>query len=502
MKSLLALLLLVSSAQASLPLRFAADTESGAPYVFQDPKDFKFVIGFEVDIMTALGKHMNREMTHVQNGWDNLIPGLQRGDYELVINGVEITDDRRAQINFSVPYYLTYEQIVVRVGDDSIEDFEDLHGKTVGTFKSSVAERLLNVEKSVNVKGYDQETSAFEDLANGRLDAVMLDAPLTTYYAKPNPKLKLVGNPVGQLSYGIGVRKNDVELLSQINRGLKKMIQSGELREILEKWNLWNNLMAEYTGDAAPTRTSPQHYNEFLKTAGFAERTWREVLQQWSGYFPKFMGGAWMTLQISILSMIFAVALGLLLSVLRLYGPKPISILTVAYIEIVRGTPLLIQLFFIFYALPHIGIKLSPFVAAIMSLGLNYAAYEAENYRAGILAVPKGQMEAARALGMTEAQALKHVVLPQALRLVIPPVTNDFISLLKDSSLVSIITLVELTKVYGQLSSTYFDYIGTGLMVAAFYLVMGLPFVRLAQWTEARFNPEKRSLKSLKTKAI
>jgi polar amino acid transport system substrate-binding protein len=117
---------------------------------------------------------------------------------------------------------------------------------------------------------------------------------------------------------------------------------------------------------------------------------------------------------------------------------------------------------------------------------LNYAAYEAENYRAGIQSLPKGQMEAALSLGMTRAQALRHVIVPQALRIVIPPVTNDFIALFKDSSIVSIITMVELTKVYNQLASTYYDYIGVGLIAAAIYFLLGLPFVRLAKWAEAR----------------
>src|SRR5213078_3282907 len=118
--------------------------------------------------------------------------------------------------------------------------------------------------------------------------------------------------------------------------------------------------------------------------------------------------------------------------------------------------------------------------------GLNYAASESENYRAGITSIPHGQTEASQALGMTRWQSLRHIILPQALRLVIPPVTNDFIALFKDSSIVSVITMVELTKVYGQLASTYYDYIGIGLLTAAIYFVLGLPFVRLARWAEAR----------------
>ena len=152
----------------------------------------------------------------------------------------------------------------------------------------------------------------------------------------------------------------------------------------------------------------------------------------------------------------------------------------------VRGTPLLIQVLFIFYGLPEFGISLTPFLAGVVSLGMNYAAYEAENYRAGLQSVAHGQMEAALALNMTHAQALRYVVVPQAFRLVMPVMTNDFISLLKDSSLVSVITLTELTQTYIRLSSSYFDYFGTGLMVGAAYLLLGLPFVRLARMAEKK----------------
>jgi polar amino acid transport system substrate-binding protein len=192
--------------------------------------------------------------------------------------------------------------------------------------------------------------------------------------------------------------------------------------------------------------------------------------------------------------MLFAVALGLLLALLRLYAPKPVAFAAMAYVEFIRGTPLLIQLFFIYYGLPNVGVKLEPFAAAVIGLALNYAAYESEVYRAGIASVPHAQMEAAQALGMTRVQALRHIIVPQALRLVLPPMTNDFISLLKDSSLVSVITMVELTRVYGQLAATYYDYFGIGLLTALAYFVIGLPFVRLSRWAETRMSFDRHAL--------
>src|SRR6202040_4091666 len=136
---------------------------------------------------------------------------------------------------------------------------------------------------------------------------------------------------------------------------------------------------------------------------------------------PLLRRAALLTLAVSLASMAVAVVAGFLLAAGRVYGPRPVQWLATIYIEVMRGTPLLIQLLFIFYGLPNIGIRLSPFVAGVLGLGLNYAASEAENYRAGLLAVPAGQWDAALALGLTQSKTLRLVIVPQALRFVLPP---------------------------------------------------------------------------------
>src|SRR4029453_12709615 len=170
----------------------------------------------------------------------------------------------------------------------------------------------------------------------------------------------------------------------------------------------------------------------------------------------------------------------------RVFGPPVVAWPVVAFIEVIRGTPLRIQLFIFFYGLPAIGIRFSPLWAAVVGLGINYAAYEAENYRAGIQSIPRGHLDAALALGLSRIQTIRKIVLPQAIRLVIPPVTNDLIALRKARSLVSVITMVELTKMYGQLAATNYDYIGIGLLTAGIYFVLGLPIARLSRALEGR----------------
>ena len=186
--------------------------------------------------------------------------------------------------------------------------------------------------------------------------------------------------------------------------------------------------------------------------------------------------------------MAMAIIAGFALATCRVFGPLLVRWLATAYIELVHGTPLLVQLLFIFYGLPIIGIRLSPFAASVLGLGLNYAASEAENYRAGLMSVPDGQWQAAYALGLTQSRALRLVIIPQAIRFILPPLTNDFIALLKDSSLVSAITMLELTGAYHRLATETFDYFGTGLLIALLYLALGLPFVRLARSLEKHFG--------------
>jgi len=158
----------------------------------------------------------------------------------------------------------------------------------------------------------------------------------------------------------------------------------------------------------------------------------------------------------------------------------------------VRGTPLLVQLIMIYFGLPELGVKLDPFTAGWLALGLNYAAAEAENYRAGLLSVPAAQREAAWSLGLGKWQTIWYVVAPQAIRVSLPPVTNDFIALLKDSSLVALVTMVELDKTYMNLASSTRDHLGLGVVVALWYLLLGLPFARLARWTEERMSRKLR----------
>ena len=472
-------------------LRWGGDSASGAPYVFQDPKDPSRVIGFEVDVANLIAKAAKTKAEFVQNQWDSLVPGLKRGDYDYVINGLEITDDRKAEVDFSDPYYLTYEALTVRKNTYDIASLADLKGRKAGTLKGALAERLLASEGGIQVIGYDTQTMLYDDLALGRIDAVLMDHPAAVYYGI-DPRLKNLPGQFGRIAYGIAMRKGDALDLARINAVIAALIESGDLRKIYERWGIWNPVMAStFIDKDSKHHAEPDAYAAYLAAHGL-HLGWRAKLDVYEGYLPLLAKGAVTTVELSLISMSIAIALGLLLALMRLYGAWPVQALATVYVEFIRGSPLLIQLFFIFYGLPAVGIKLEPFAAAVLGLALNYGAYEAEVYRAGIQAIPHAQMEAAFALGMTRWQALRFIIIPQALRVVLPPTTNDFIALLKDSSLVSVITMVELTRVYGQLAAMSYDYMGLGILTALMYVLIGLPFVRLSRWAEARLTVSLR----------
>ncbi|HYQ48548.1 MAG TPA: ABC transporter substrate-binding protein, partial [Thermodesulfovibrionales bacterium] len=184
-------------------LLWGSDAEGGAPYIFPDPKDPSRLIGFEVDLAGVIARELGVTARQAQNAWDSLIPGLQRGDYDMAMNGIEITPQRQQEVLFSMPYYVYTEQLVVRKDETRIQGVEDLRGMKAGTLSGTVAQDILTGMGGVDVRIYPGQVEPYGDLAIGRIDAVLLDLPIAAYYAKPNPKLRYAGRPVGEGFYGI-----------------------------------------------------------------------------------------------------------------------------------------------------------------------------------------------------------------------------------------------------------------------------------------------------------
>jgi len=199
-----------------------------------------------------------------------------------------------------------------------------------------------------------------------------------------------------------------------------------------------------------------------------------------------------MTVFLTLCSMSVAMLIGLVLSLVRLYGPRPAGWLALVYVEFFRGVPLLLVLWFLYYGLSRFGLGIHAVLAAIIGFGMNYGAYESEIYRSAILSVPRRQWEAAKALGMSETLAFRRIIFPQAARTALGPMTNDFVALFKDTSLVSVIAVNELTKEYTILAVSSLKYVELGVFTAALYLAMSVPLGHLARYLEVRWGKGTR----------
>lgn len=209
--------------------------------------------------------------------------------------------------------------------------------------------------------------------------------------------------------------------------------------------------------------------------------------------FPLLLMGAGVTIQITLLSVSFGLLIGMFVGIARLSKVWAIKALAAVYVDFIRGTPLLVQIFIIYFALPLVlGQRIDPFIAAITACSVNSGAYVAEIFRAGIQSIDKGQMEAGRSLGMTWGQTMRFVILPQAFKRIIPPLGNEFIAMMKDSSLVSVIGFEELTRRGQMIIARTYGSFEIWLTVAFIYLIMTLTISRLVAYLERRYKIDDR----------
>jgi polar amino acid transport system substrate-binding protein len=476
-----AALLAVNMAAQTPELRWGGDAEGGAPFVEADPNDPTRVVGFEVDIASMLAERLNRRPRFIQTGFTTIDASVARGDFDIGLSGIEDSFARRTRLAVTVPYYRFREILTVRAADAArYRTLADLRGRRVATLAATLAFDLLTSaekEHGVVVVPYEDDVHPYTDLAVGRVDGVLLDEVLAERGVRRHPALTNQPTSVG-VGYYVGIlAPQNTELRNQIDAILKQAMRDGRLEAIFRRWNMWNedqrNLYARVTADESGP--APQTTQSTAAQLSVWDATAR--------YLPSLLTATVITLVLSVLSMALAIVIGVLIASGRVYGPSPLRALLTGWVELIRGTPLLLQLFVIYYGLATV-VQLPAFLAALIGLGLNYGAYESEIYRSALESVPPGQLDAARTLGFSDRQTLMLIRGPQALRLALAPMTNDFVALLKDSSLVSLITVVELTKQTTIFASNIGTWFVPGLLCAALYLVLSLPVSHLARRLE------------------
>jgi polar amino acid transport system substrate-binding protein len=466
---------------AKPPFRWGGDAEGGAPFVEADPADPSKVRGFDVEIAEMIARGLGREPVFVQVAWASIEQSVERGDFEVGMSGVEDRPELRARHSVSIPYYEFHEVLAVRPGDrNRFRRLSDLAGRRVATLGQTMAYSMLLEEQARSGLvpiSYDDDVHPYSDLVAGRVDAVLLDNIIAERSLRRSGGFVIQPEPAATGHYVAVFAKANAALRDSANAVLRARMADGSLEQTFRRWEVWNDGEAAYFRRVLAEGPAKDAAAPAPATSNRALRT----------YLPALARAAGVTIVLSCLAMALAVGIGILVAAGRVYGHPVLRALLTIYVEVMRGTPVLLQLFVIYYGLSGV-VRLPAFFAAVLGLGLNYAAYESEIYRAALQAIPRAQLEAGRTLGLSEGQILRLVRGPQALRLALAPMTNDFVALLKDSSLVSVITVVELTKQTAIYATNVGSWVVPGIICAGLYLLFSLPLSRFARTLERRWS--------------
>jgi His/Glu/Gln/Arg/opine family amino acid ABC transporter permease subunit len=469
-------------------------------------------VGFEIDMGGAIAAQLGCRARWINSSFDGIFPAMLAGKYDLVIASVTITPERRKSMLFSDPYIDAGQAIAIRRGTPKLTGLDALKGKKVGVGLNTTGQYILEPVPEIRVTKYPSVDLALADLHNGRLDAAVGDRPVFRYMIRNSfPDLELMSSSLNSEQWGIALAPDRQALRQQVNAALAKLRADGMMARLEAKY-LGKRDTAP-TGDAGTTETSAAApgatgsaapaatgdgvaagATSGVKTGGggAAPQGPRFRPDRFLESIPIFLKGARWTLVLSLSSFLAALPLGLLIALGRMSRLAMLRAPAAVYVEVLRGTPLLVQIFFIYFVLPAFGLSLSDLTTGIVALSVNASAYISEIFRAGLLSLEAGQGEAAEALGMTRAQALRYVLVPQAIRRVVPPLTNEGIALIKESSLVSIMGMTELTRTGQELASRYADPLTIWPGVALTYFVMTFPLTRLASYLERRLQAGQR----------
>jgi His/Glu/Gln/Arg/opine family amino acid ABC transporter permease subunit len=492
---LLLVFALAAPAYAQAPageLRWAGDPEGGAPYVEASATNPDVLVGFDVEIADLIARGLGQRPRFVFVAFAQIDQSVARGDAEIGLSGIEDTPARRAAMAVTVPYYEFREVLAVRTADAGrYRHLSDLAGRSVGTLSGTIAYEILqraSVAARITAVSYEDDVHPYEDLVLGRVDAVLLDNVLAERRHRTMTGFVVQPDSVATSHYVGVLSPANAALRGRIDEILRGAMRNGALEAILRKWNVWNDDQPELykrvlAGEQIPPVVGVGSEEGDLQPLLAPESIWSATAR----YLPALVRASVITIVLSCLSMALAVLLGVVIASGRVYGNRVIRGTLTGYVELMRGTPILLQLFVLYYGIAA-AVRLPAFAAALLGLALNYAAYESEIYRSALEAVPSGQLEAARTLGFTERQVLALVRGPQAFRLALAPMTNDFVALLKDSSLVSVLTVMELTKQTQVFATNIGSWVIPGTLCALLYLAMSLPLSMVARRLEGRWK--------------
>ncbi|MFS4794406.1 ABC transporter permease subunit [Staphylococcus aureus] len=415
--------------------------------------------GVDIDLAKKIAKDNNLKLKIVNMSFDSLLGALKTGKIDIIISGMTSTPERKKQVDFSDSYMMTKNIMLVKKDKvNEYKDIKDFNNKKVGAQKGTEQEKIAQTEiENASITSLSRLPDVILALKSGKVEGAVVEKPVAEAYLKQNPKLGISNVKFNEEEKDtvIAVPKDSPKLLSQINKTIKEVKDKG--------------LIDKYMTNAA---------NAMNDDSGFISK-----------YGSFFLKGIKITILISLIGVALGSILGAFVALMRLSKIKIISWIASIYIEILRGTPMLVQVFIVFFGITAaLGLDISALVCGTIALVINSSAYIAEIIRAGINAVDKGQMEAARSLGLNYRQTMKSVIMPQAIKNILPALGNEFVTLIKESSIVSTIGVGEIMFNAQVVQGISFDPFTPLLVAAALYFVLTFVLTRIMNMIEGRLN--------------
>jgi len=444
--------------------------------------------GFDVDVATYVAGELGFRPEDIE--WKEAPSGqretlIANGQVDYIVATYSITDARKQKVDFAGPYLVTGQSLMVRADNTDITGPESLENnkRLCSVSGSTPAQRIKDKYPGVQLQQYDTYSACVEALRNGAIDAVSTDEVILAGYAAQTPgAFKIIGKPFSEEKYGIGLLKGNEELRQKINDAIVKMERDGS----------WQAAFEENLGPAGISAPPPPP----LDTSAAAEP---ERLEIFGKYRAAILRAFWTTIQLTVLSAIGALVLGTLIAAMRLSPVPVLNWIAASYVNIVRNTPLTLIILFCSFGLAQtLGVTLadaesptsiadSNFRLAVLGLTVYTASFVAETVRSGVNTIPLGQAEAARSLGLTFAQNLRFVLLPQAFRAVIVPLGSVLIALTKNTTIASAIGVAEAALLMKEMIENTAALIVVGTIFATGFLILTLPLGLLAGWLGKRW---------------
>lgn len=452
-----------------------ASDSSFAPFVFQDSNN-KYT-GIDMDLIKAIAKDQGFTIEITNPGFDAALNAVQSGQSDGMIAGMSVTDARKETFDFSEPYY-TANAILAVKESSTIASYKDLKGKTIGVKNGTASQTFLTKNQSkydYKIKTFADASSMYDSLNSGSVDAVMDDEPVIKYSISQGQKLKtpIKGTPIGDTAFAVKKGSNP-ELIQMFNNGLANIKKNGQYQKILDKYLKKSN---------SNTSSSDSTVDE-TTIWGLLQNNYKQLLS-----------GLGITLALALLSFAIAMVIGIIFGMFSVSPVKALRIISEVFVDVIRGIPLMILAAFIFWGIPNLiesmtghQNPINDFVAGTIALSLNAGAYIAEIVRGGIQAVPAGQMEASRSLGISYSKTMRKIILPQATKIMLPNFVNQFVIALKDTTIVSAIGLVELFQTGKIIIARNYQSFKMYAILAVFYLIIITLLTRLAKRLEKRIK--------------